>query len=763
MKARLRLNAIGTLRSQLTVGVALVHAVMMLLFLWDLTTRQQHMILEQQTEQAMSLSQTLAVSSSGWLAAHDLAGLQELADAQKRYPELSFAMLLAPDGRVLAHSDRTKLGLFLHDLPEVSRQTVLHTTSALVDVVTPVELAGQSIGWARVGIGQKVASQKLASITRDGLLYAAAAIVIGSLIAWWMAAVITRRLSTIQHAIDKIKQGETSARIQLKGSDEAARLAGEFNAMLDALEQREQKRKIAEEQLQDSEAFLRNVVENIPAMIFIKDAKELRFVSLNREAENVLGISRDEMIGKNDYDFFPAEQAGHFVRRDRIALSPGAGVDVQEETIQTRDGHKELLTRKIAIRNAKGEARYLLGISEDITRQKQAARALVEAKEMAEATSRAKTAFLNMVSHEMRTPLNGVMGGVQLLQMTRLDDEQLEYLGIVNKSAVKELELITELLDLTGIEAGMLAVGHEPFSLRTVLESAVSAQQTAGMTKGVPLFLSVQEKLPDRLIGDGSKIEQALRLLLDNAIKFTSEGRIDVAVTALEQNGSSLRLLLTVSDTGVGIASDVQDTIFEPFMQADMSNTRGFGGVGVGLTLCRRLIERMGGTIGVTSSPRMGSRFSVELPLQMTADGDRQIPPPDTCPQELRVTTPLTVLIAEDNDANLKAQAGLVSKLGLKAVCAEDGRVALAKWEAGGIDVILMDIEMPVMNGREATRCIRQQEQGGIRHTPIIALTAHAMTGDREKLLGEGFDGYVAKPFQLHELAVELERVTKRV
>ncbi|MCX5829228.1 MAG: GGDEF domain-containing protein, partial [Deltaproteobacteria bacterium] len=219
----------GTLRRQLIIGVAVVHAVMMTLFICDLTLRQQALILDRQTEHATALAHTLATSAAGWLAADDISGLQELAEAQHRYPDLAYAMLLNNQGRVLAHTDRSRLGRYVSDLPGDIRETVLSRSAAKVDVIVPAMLADRHVGWARVGIGQRLAGQKLTEITRDGVLYAISAILIGSLLALLMGKRITRRLYSIQSVMDEVRSGNYQARSNLTGIDEAAGMANNFN------------------------------------------------------------------------------------------------------------------------------------------------------------------------------------------------------------------------------------------------------------------------------------------------------------------------------------------------------------------------------------------------------------------------------------------------------------------------------------------------------------------------------------------------------
>ena len=404
---------------------------------------------------------------------------------------------------------------------------------------------------------------------------------------------------------------------------------------------------------------------------------------------------------------------------------------------------------------------YIAGTLQDISEHKQIEELLTIAKETAEATSRAKTELLGTLSHELRTPLNGVMGGVQLLEMTGLSGEQQEYLEMVRVSASNELILVNALLDLAGLEASGLKVESAPFNLLESIKLAITLHRSALETRGLPLATSLPEHLAQQVIGDGRRLTQIVSNLLGNAIKFTEQGGISLAAECISCGSGKLQLQVRISDTGIGIAPKDLQRIFDPFVQADMSNTRKFAGTGLGLAISRRLTERMGGSLQVTSQPGEGSSFILELPFTpVEGAGEQATPAADSSPAVWNGPQ-LTVLVAEDNETNLKAAAGLVKKLGLKALCAEDGKKALAIWLQGGVDVILMDIQMPVMDGSEATRFIRQREQGRGTHIPIIALTAHAMAGDRERLLAEGFDGYVAKPFQIAKLAAELELVTR--
>ncbi len=407
---------------------------------------------------------------------------------------------------------------------------------------------------------------------------------------------------------------------------------------------------------------------------------------------------------------------------------------------------------------------YITGTFQDISPHKQIEELLTSAKEMAEATSRTKTELLSTLSHELRTPLNGVVGGAQLMEMTELSAEQQEYLQMIKTSAYNELSMVNDLLDLAGLEASGIKINERSFTLLESIRTAIDKHRHAVASREIRLITSLPDELRQEVISDSDRLIQIIGHLIGNAVKFTRQGSITVSAETLPLDAEHLRLCLKVSDTGIGINPQDRERIFEPFVQADMSNTRKFGGTGLGLAICRRLTERMGGSIRVESQLGEGSCFTLELPLKRNSGEDAVL-------LEKRddfYTLPkwegphLTILIAEDNDANLKAAAGLLKKMGLKAICAEDGKLALAHWMQGGIDAILMDIQMPVMDGLEATRFIRNREQGANQHTPIIALTAHAMAEDRENFIAAGFDGYVAKPFDVAELTEELARVTQK-
>jgi PAS domain S-box-containing protein len=445
-----------------------------------------------------------------------------------------------------------------------------------------------------------------------------------------------------------------------------------------------------------------------------------------------------------------------------------------EYRLRAKDGtYRWILARGQALWDENGRPTRLVGAHKDITERRLAEDALRIAKEEAECASRAKGEFLANMSHEIRTPMAGVLGMIDLVLSTELSSPQKENLEIARASADSLLSLLNDILDLSKVEAGRLDLTPAVFSVRQSVGDAMRMFAVRAQEKNLSFTTHLDEKLPERMIGDPLRLRQILVNLVGNAIKFTDDGCVSVCVRPETRRGSQVKVLFEVIDTGVGIPLEMQKAVFDPFRQVDGSSTRRFVGTGLGLTISARLVQLMGGTLDVKSVAGKGSRFYFTVPFTL-AEVEAPVPigrpmslaPPARNQFEKRK---LRILVAEDNLVNQKLANILLKREGHEVVVVGDGREAVAAVAEGSFDLVLMDVQMPAMDGFEATAVIRHAEAAAGRHTPIVAMTAHAMKGDHENCLAAGMDDYLSKPFDVASLRAvlgkfeEISRPAKRM
>ena len=529
-------------------------------------------------------------------------------------------------------------------------------------------------------------------------------------------------------------------------------------------------RKRAEEALRKSESLYHSLVETSQDLIWQCDA-EGRYTYLNLAWEQVFGYELNEMLGRKFTDFQPSVTA----ERDQQIyhrLMEGSSVNRLETTHIGKAGNEiHLVFNALFMSDEHGNIIGSNGTAYDITERKRAEGELHQAKAAAEAANIAKSQFLANMSHEIRTPMNGVIGLTELLLGTELTVEQREYAELVKLSGRNLVQLISDILDLSKIEAHKVELDIRNFDLRAETTGTVNLLSLRAQEKCLELGFQIDPDVPLLLKGDTGRLRQIITNLIDNAIKFTTRGSISLQVRTEAEDDLHATLRFLVRDSGIGIAENKLESIFKPFTQADGSTTRKFGGTGLGLTISRQLAELMGGYVGVESAEGEGSIFwftvvmekqaNVPLPASPLLLEVNEIPSPTggglgrECPGD----TAIRLLLVEDDPTNQMVTQSILVKCGYQVDVAGNGREALKLLERNNYDLVLMDSMMPVMNGSEATAVIRDQSSAVRNHAiPVIALTANAMQEDRTSCLAAGMDDYLSKPLEIGDLLALLEK-----
>ncbi|MGC1305873.1 MAG: ATP-binding protein [Phormidesmis sp.] len=535
--------------------------------------------------------------------------------------------------------------------------------------------------------------------------------------------------------------------------------------------------------LQNSRNFARQLSESTPGIIYVFDIQTWNIVYLNSSVETILGYAPIEIEAMGNAVaqtiVHPEDMSGLWQYYQQFETTPAGVLETEVRVRQKLAGWRWIALRSVVFsRSEAGRPQQILGLGTDITlrkqteqrlqQQKQALEGAIATAQAANSANQAKSEFLANMSHEIRTPMNLILGTSQLLQRTPLNERQQNLLAVLRRNGNTLLTLINDVLDLSKLEAQELRIEAKSFDFSEMLTTLTANFVPSIEEKGLSLRLNVSDALPATVVADSFRLQQILRNLLSNAIKFTAQGHIELKVEPAESQTQAEKVCIrfSVSDSGIGIAADEQARLFEPFVQADTSSTRRYGGTGLGLTISRRLVELMQGEIGVESALGSGSTFWFVIPITL---GNRRTDRPtpsaaiDRPPARDRAHSAVRLLVAEDNTDNRDLVLMLLKDLDYLTIeTVSNGLEVLEKTASNAYDLILMDCQMPEVDGYDATRQLRQQASPN-REVPVIALTANAMRGDREKCLAVGMNDYISKPFVADDLIGKVEEWASRI
>lgn len=513
---------------------------------------------------------------------------------------------------------------------------------------------------------------------------------------------------------------------------------------------------------------LQSIFASMPDGLIVTDSAGF-IEEFNLPAEKLLGYSRDEMIGSNALVLMPTSSSimasdrwgrllGLFSRR---ANGVGHGICCRH-----KDGSMVHVHLSVAEFDEDGQ-KYFTGVIHDVSERIAIERKLKDAMERVDQASTTKSEFLANMSHEVRTPLNGVMGMLELLRATHLDSRQEGFVEVAYTSANTLLNVISSILHFSKIDSGNLSLHSTVFDLRQVIEQSAAAELGAAVEKGLEYSCQIAPEVPQLVLGDAIQFGRIVNNLLGNAVKFTDSGSIEISVSLKAIKNKRANIFLEIEDTGIGIASSELPDLFEPFTQVDGSSTRKHGGSGLGLSITKRLVDLLGGEIGVTSYESKGTKFRVSLSFGIISAPETALENNSSIntgyrnsdQTKAKVKADRRILVVDDIATNRRVCKAMLRKLGFEADLAINGSEAVEAIVNQHYDLVLMDCQMPVLDGYAATRQIRSLEEGkSSSRLPVIALTAHALEGDREASLDAGMDDYLTKPVSMAALESMLDR-----
>jgi PAS domain S-box-containing protein len=555
---------------------------------------------------------------------------------------------------------------------------------------------------------------------------------------------------------------------RIRGALQVARdLSTQRQQAIGQLHQEISERQMVEQELRLSESKLNSIFTAVPEAIVVADGRG-RIVQCNVATAEIFGFELQDLIGQNIKILMqPQERAMHDGYLEAYALTGQKHLLNQPRIVQGMRKDGTLFPVRITVKETRvDDAHFFIGVIQDFTAIQHTQDLLVEAKNKAEQANRMRGEFLANMSHEIRTPMNGILGMTELAMTTEDNQTQKEYLSLARDSASHLLHIINQILDFSKIEAGALELEELTVCPAQLVRHTVRSLEQLAQAKGVALKVDNDPALPELVWMDPVRVRQVLTNLVGNAIKFTEDGTVTVQTKVLPcAEPNAVLMQLSVTDTGIGFDASRAEALFSPFTQADGSITRSFGGTGLGLAITRSLMQLMGGDVTAKSEQGQGACFTITLPLRRVLERTADTVVAGALPMDAEgpVAKPLSVLLVEDHEINRKLAQIMLQRMGHTFVLANDGQQALDCLDKEHFDVVLLDVMMPVMDGLTALHIWREREvERQLPRTTVLMVTAHAMTGDRERFMAAGADGYVSKPMSEVSLRKEINRACLR-
>lgn len=732
-------------RVKTILGVALIEAVLLAILVWNSIAILTTSVEDGLTKRAVTTSRLFAGAAKDAVISSDLATLDTLVNDLVENPDLSYVRVLDPNGEVLAQAARN-----IERIPATFKQDESYqdTDDGIYD--TRVEISESDTVFGQVEIGFSIAplTATVETAGRNTISIAIVEMVLVALFSFVLGIYLTRQLKQLTRASGRIAKGEFGYQLAVQGKDELAETASAFNTM---------SRRISSlyDQVTENEKRSRTIVDaSLDAIIAIDQQGNI--FEFNPAAEEIFGHRKEAVMGSNLAEIIIPERLrdahakgmAHYLKTGE---GPVLGKRIELPALRS-DG--EEFPAEVSIQaETTANGSIFIAYIRDVTEQKRAEAELREAKDNAEAASAVKSEFLAMMSHEIRTPINGVIGSLSLLQDTQMNPEQEELTRTGRRSSEALLGIINDILDFSKMEAGKFILDSAPLKISDIIETVVLVVSPRAEDKGLAIQTHISQRVPDYLIGDEGRVRQILLNLVGNAVKFTDTGSVTIEVSIIEESEQDTKLRFDVIDTGIGISAENHDELFSEFTTLTPAYTQKFGGTGLGLAISKTLTDLMEGEIGFDSELEKGSRFWFSLPLRkLSPEALETVANAEKSLADFKdMTFSGTILLAEDNPANQLVTRMALEKSGLRVDIASNGVEAVAALRQRPYDLVLMDIGMPELDGIGATAQIRELPSERSK-TPIIAMTAHVMQGDRSKLLAQGMDGYLAKPASREQL-----------